>query len=110
MRHLLFEARNEITQLRASLAESEADRAKLERLVHELSTKPRARRVTERVKKIVAGSQEWKCAICEVLLPSSFQVDHAVPLWKGGSNEQSNLRALCPGCHASKTQCEWGER
>ena len=108
MRHRLFESQRENQQLRCSLAAAEADRLRLERLVRDLSTKPRARRVTERVKKMVAGSQQWRCATCSEVLPSCFQVDHVTPLWKGGSNDADNLRALCPTCHATKTQAEWG--
>ena len=30
-------------------------------------------------------------------------VDHVVPLRHGGSNDESNLQALCTSCHARKT-------
>ena len=30
-------------------------------------------------------------------------VDHIVPLRRGGSNDESNLQALCTSCHARKT-------
>jgi 5-methylcytosine-specific restriction endonuclease McrA len=44
--------------------------------------------------------------MCKELLPSTFQVDHHMPLAVGGSNEVHNLTAMCPACHADKTQEE----
>lgn len=34
------------------------------------------------------------------------ELDHQTPLHDGGADEEHNLRPLCPGCHASKTQAE----
>jgi 5-methylcytosine-specific restriction endonuclease McrA len=56
------------------------------------------------VKKKVAHAQQWKCSQCDLMLPSCYEVDHIVPLWKNGSNQVSNLRALCRNCHGAKTQ------
>lgn len=64
------------------------------------------RLVSEATKKQVAAGQAWRCAGCDQLLPASFQVDHVMPLSVGGSNEPDNLAALCPNCHAKKTQEE----
>lgn len=61
--------------------------------------------------KIVAALQKWRCASCTELLPSSFEVDHIVPLWSGGPDcFQTNAQALCPTCHSLKTQREAIER
>jgi len=106
VRHQNHVLRLEVRELRAQLQSSEQERATLSRLVHDLATKPRLRRVTERTKKIVAEAQRWACCDCGDLLPSTYQVDHVVPLWKGGSNDVDNLRAMCPNCHALKTQRE----
>ena len=106
-RHQLYEARLEIADLRAQLAQSVNARVALERTVQELATQPRLRRVTESVKKRVAATQRWKCAHCEAVLEATYQIDHRVPLWRGGSNEPDNLQALCPNCHAAKTQEEF---
>ncbi len=41
----------------------------------------------------------------------NFQVDHKVPLFKGGREfEESNLWTLCVSCHLEKTQSELAER
>ena len=34
---------------------------------------------------------------------SGYQIDHIVELRHGGSNDTSNLQALCPACHSVKT-------
>jgi rubredoxin len=64
------------------------------------------RNVSNSTKKWVAANQSWKCAMCQELLNETYQVDHEIPLHKGGSNEKENLRALCPNCHAKKTYQE----
>lgn len=59
------------------------------------------------VQKIVGARQKWRCATCNILLPSSYEVDHVKPLWDGGPNcFETNAQALCPTCHATKTQLE----
>jgi 5-methylcytosine-specific restriction protein A len=37
-------------------------------------------------------------------------VDHIVPLWKGGSDDDSNKETLCTPCHDAKTAREAAER
>lgn len=61
------------------------------------------RNVTPLQKKKVAASQEWKCGNCKSLLDETYEVDHRVALFNGGSNDESNLVALCPHCHRKKT-------
>lgn len=36
------------------------------------------------------------------------EVDHKVPLHKGGSDDDSNKQALCGACHAMKTAQDMG--
>jgi 5-methylcytosine-specific restriction endonuclease McrA len=55
--------------------------------------------------------QNWMCAGNECLLPEGreleeFDIDHIVPLSLGGTEDPSNLQALCPGCHRKKTDQE----
>ena len=64
------------------------------------------RNVSNLMKKKVAASQGWKCGMCGVTLDETFEVDHTVPLFKGGSNDMSNLRALCVRDHKKKTMDE----
>jgi 5-methylcytosine-specific restriction endonuclease McrA len=64
------------------------------------------RGVTESTKKIVASRQKWTCAHCHTLLDFTFEVDHVLALYRGGSNDLDNLEALCPNCHRRKTTFE----
>ena len=67
---------------------------------------PTKRSVSETKKKYVASSQNWKCGGCGKQLTAWFEVDHKVRLEYGGSNEVSNLVALCRECHGEKTTME----
>ncbi len=64
------------------------------------------RNVSAYTKKKVAASQGWKCAICGEMLDETYEVDHTIPLFKGGSNDVSNLRALCVADHKKKSMEE----
>ncbi len=61
------------------------------------------RNVSGLMKKKVAASQQWKCGNCKVLLNETYEVDHKLALFQGGTNDESNLVALCPNCHRLKT-------
>lgn len=61
------------------------------------------RKVSEQTKKYVAAKQLWKCLMCKKLLDASYEVDHRIPLYKGGTNKVDNLQALCRNCHGLKT-------
>jgi 5-methylcytosine-specific restriction endonuclease McrA len=64
------------------------------------------RSVSETKKKFVASQQNWKCGECQKQLTAWFEVDHKIRLEYGGSNEVSNLVALCRECHGEKTAME----
>ena len=64
------------------------------------------RSVSETKKKYVASMQNWKCGECSAQLNAWFEVDHRMRLEYGGSNEVSNLVALCRECHGKKTAME----
>ena len=40
----------------------------------------------------------------------SSEVDHRVPLFKGGSNDDDNLQAICRLHHLEKTRADMGSR
>ena len=64
------------------------------------------RSVSESKKRFVAARQNWICTKCNKMLTATYEIDHVVRLDRGGSNEVSNLEALCPSCHRSKTLLE----
>jgi hypothetical protein len=61
------------------------------------------RNVSGLLKKKIAASQQWKCGACAALLDETYEVDHKLALFQGGTNEPDNLVALCPNCHRHKT-------
>lgn len=61
------------------------------------------RNVSGLMKKKVAASQQWKCGNCKAILDETYEVDHKLALFQGGTNDESNLVALCPNCHRKKT-------
>lgn len=75
-----------------------------------MSTK---RKVSNGIKKQVAGRQRFLCAatIKDYTCPlnglpfdeAGYEIDHIVPLSEGGSNEITNLQALCLMCHRVKS-------
>jgi len=64
------------------------------------------RSVSETKKKYVAYMQDWKCKACDSKLTHTFEVDHQTRLDRGGSNDVSNLIAMCRECHGQKTAGE----
>lgn len=65
---------------------------------------------SEAEKHGVAFDQNMMC-VCDLCngekkLPKHFDLDHIVPLWSDGTNELSNLQAICPNGHRKKTSIE----
>ena len=61
------------------------------------------RTLNQTTKKVVAANQKWNCNMCNNILDASYEVDHINPLYNGGTNEITNLQALCRNCHGKKT-------
>ncbi len=62
-------------------------------------------RLAKASKTLILNSQHHKCADCKTdisKLPVNY--DHRIPLALGGVDEIENIQALCPNCHALKTQ------
>ncbi len=50
-------------------------------------------------KQLVLNKSKGKYADCNCKLDNKFHTDHIIPLSNNGTNELSNLQALCVGCH-----------
>ena len=112
-RHANWATQVELKDARLRVSKLEHEVARLSRVIDELvGHRPvgavATRSVGAKRKKEVAAGQHWRCNRCHALLASSYQVDHIVPLHKGGSNDVGNLQALCEDCHADKTARERG--
>jgi 5-methylcytosine-specific restriction protein A len=66
-----------------------------------------AARLRKAVRKAVAG----QCRMClRVYLPSQVDIDHVLPLAKGGEDIDTNVQVLCKACHKTKTAMDFGKR
>ena len=70
------------------------------------TTTKEKRNVTNLMKKKVAADQKWVCGHCSQTLDESYEVDHKLALFNGGTNDIGNLIALCRNCHGKKTMAE----
>lgn len=74
---------------------------------------PIKRHVTAGTKKLIAGQQRYTCAanVKDYECPlkgqpfdeAGYEVDHIIPLAEEGTNDKSNLQALCLMCHRVKS-------
>ncbi len=67
------------------------------------------RAVTQRLRRLQAEPLCRDCASRGIVRASTVP-DHIVPLTKGGSDDDSNIRCLCADCHAMRTAEQFGQR
>ena len=87
--------------------ESGKDIDTLQRMLSFIQGIEKKKRVnSRRLRWHVAYRQAYKCQLCkELLFPTSFDIDHIVPLsTEGGEDTLSNMRALCCNCHSRVTR------
>lgn len=46
--------------------------------------------------------QHIQCVYCKTSIKEYFEIDHIIPLSKGGSNESNNIQLLCQDCNRGK--------
>lgn len=46
--------------------------------------------------------QNGLCAYCECELSGEYEIDHVIPLSRGGHNDVTNIAVACPPCNRSK--------
>lgn len=96
--------------LKPSLPKLSANRFKT--LEAKAGTTERIRgRAWSETRQRIALAHSYRCAHCGLVWRSHIdQIDHAIPLEQGGSNDDSNLQPLCNECHNAKTASENGNR
>ena len=57
-----------------------------------------------RMRHTILRRDNGMCCLCNAELAS--EVDHRLPLWQGGTDDEANLQAVCSGCHDIKTKAE----
>lgn len=82
---------------------SEAELKEMARLG--LQAKER-QKMTTNLKKFILERDDYTCQVCGASLHNDFnlklEVDHIVPVSKGGKTDPSNLQTLCRKCNRSK--------
>ena len=66
-------------------------------------------RTWERIRQRVLDADPL-CRMCDAagLVTAAQEVDHIVPLHRGGTDDPDNLQGLCKPCHAIKTAEDMG--
>lgn len=55
------------------------------------------------IRRRIIARQRWLCMYCGGRRKTeNFEIDHIYPVARGGSNDESNLQALCGPCNARK--------
>ena len=65
--------------------------------------------MTRREKWLMANPLCIDCQ-AEGRVTAGQEVDHVIPLWAGGADDDSNFATRCKGHHAAKTKREAAER
>ena len=63
----------------------------------------RRMKIPDEVREMIKLKQGCNCALCGEKLGSKYEIDHVSPKCQSGTDDIENLRALCRGCHAEKT-------
>lgn len=63
-------------------------------------------KVSGTVKKQVTDLAQGCCEYCKSQIrfsPNSFEIDHIIPMSRGGMNQLENLALACPQCNGHKS-------
>ena len=63
-------------------------------------------KIPDHMRLDICTKQNGQCKGCDQVLGDFFQLDHIVALRFGGTNDDSNLQALCGQCHNEKSALE----
>lgn len=57
-------------------------------------------KLPEQLRQAVFERNGFKCLHCGT--PTNLTIDHIIPLFKGGTNDEFNLQTLCRSCNSKK--------
>ena len=64
------------------------------------------KKISKDIRQQIAEKQENACGECRITLSPYFELDHIIGLQFGGTDDESNLMALCRECHGEKSVTE----
>jgi 5-methylcytosine-specific restriction endonuclease McrA len=70
------------------------------------TSRDKRKKISKDMRQQVVDKQENSCGECKIALTPYFQIDHIIALQFGGTDDGSNLMALCCECHAKKSIAE----
>lgn len=83
------------------------DLARIENVctLREYHSKTQRRLMTKELRKAIMERDNYTCQICGKYMPDGvgLQIDHIVPVSKGGTTVASNLQVLCSKCNRRKS-------
>jgi 5-methylcytosine-specific restriction enzyme A len=60
--------------------------------------------IPQEVRQYILERNNFRCQGCDASDPKlALQIDHIIPLAKGGTNDLSNLQVLCQPCNSQKS-------
>ncbi|WP_310011937.1 HNH endonuclease [Herbaspirillum frisingense] len=100
-----------LTMLKPRLLPTSTSRVAMQQASAGTTPRIRGRQWMKMKTDTLVASDHW-CVAClaEGKHRIAVQVDHKTPLWRGGSNDPSNLQGLCKDHHDEKTAREAAER
>ena len=71
----------------------------------EYHSKNQRKLVTRELRERIMERDDYTCQLCGKYMPDEvgLQIDHIIPVSKGGKSVESNLRVLCSKCNGSKS-------
>jgi 5-methylcytosine-specific restriction protein A len=105
MKQAFFKERQEMIEGFNKILEKHATHSRTIRNDHStLNPVPKRRgKISKEARQKIADKQNNVCGECKLALTPYFQVDHTIGLQFGGTDDESNLMALCCECHAIKS-------
>ena len=99
----LEEKAKEITDVLSRLSQVEAKIKRQPTIIYQDNKRCK---IPDQVRLDICTKQNGQCNGCDQVLGDFFQLDHIVALRFGGTNDDSNLQALCGQCHNEKSALE----
>lgn len=96
-----------IEKMQQTLETNEKERFKIKTQIDNLrQSREKRKKITNDMRKQIVDKQNNTCGECTFVLTPFYQIDHIIGLQFGGTDDESNLMALCCECHAKKSVSE----
>lgn len=89
--------------------QSKGKPSKVKKAKKKSATKPKkSRYISSTVRFAILNRDNYRCVACGAnAKETKLQIDHIIPVSKGGSNNLENLQTLCVDCNRGKSDRLW---